>query len=147
MALPDDQFILPDLYAVLPFKGGGQNPLFDVVSKESGDWIAGCGILPSSRHVEAISTHAGLFASYLYPTASYEALRVSTDFMNVLFILDKITDTQDPDGVRGTLGFLARALGNDLDCDDGSPITKMLIRSVSPLLGSARMTCLGLICT
>jgi hypothetical protein len=122
MSQPGDQFVLPDLYAVLPFEGG-QNPLFDVIGKESRDWINSYDILP---HHRAGFTSGELLASYCYPYAPHDEFRVCADFLNVLFTLDEVSDVQDPDGARETIHLFVRALKDEPYCDDGSPLAKML---------------------
>ena len=47
MVQSGDWFILPDLYAALPFNGC-QNPLFHIVGKESRDLINSYGVLNPS---------------------------------------------------------------------------------------------------
>lgn len=125
MSQPTDQFVLPDLYAVLPFEGG-QNPFFDIVGKESGDWINSYNILP--HHRRAGFTSGELLASYCYPCAPRDAFRICADFLNVLLTLDEVSDVQDSDGARETIHLFVRALRDDPGCDDGSPLAKMLIK-------------------
>ena len=120
-----DQFILPDLYAVLPFQGG-QNPFFDLIGKESRDWVNSYDILP--QHRPAGSTTGELLASYCYPHAPSDVFRVCADFLNILITLDEVSDVQDSNEVRETIHLFVRALRDDPDCDDGSPLAKMLIR-------------------
>jgi hypothetical protein len=127
MAQSGDQFILPDLYVDLPFKID-QNPLFDTVGKEAREWMDSYDILPHHRRDRFTSTSGELLGSYCYPYAPRDPFRVCTDFINVLFMLDEVSDIQDPDGARETIHLLVRALGNDPDCDDGSQLAKMLIR-------------------
>ena len=128
MSRSADQFVLPDLYAVLPFEGG-QNPFFDVVGKESRDWVNSYDIIP--HHRPPGSTTGGLLASYCYPYAPRNELRVCADFLNILIMLDEVSDVQDSNGVRETIHLFVRALRDDPDCDDGSPLAKMLIRYVT----------------
>lgn len=127
MTQSDDQFILPDLYASLPFKSG-QNPLFDIVGKESRDWINGYNILPHDRRAEFTTVYGEILASYCYPSAPRDAFRVCADFVNILFLLDEVSDVQEPDQARETIHLLVRILRADPGCDDGSPLARMLSR-------------------
>ena len=127
MSQPADQFVLPDLYAVLPFEGG-QNPFFDVVGKESRDWVNSYNILP--HHRQADFTSCELFASHCYPYAPYDMFRICADFLNVLSTLDEVSDVQDSKGARDTIHLFVRVLRNDPGCDDGSSLAKMLIECV-----------------
>ena len=99
MVQSGDWFILPDLYAALPFNGC-QNPLFHIVGKESRDLINSYGVLPP--HCRAGFTPGELFAFYCYPHASNNAFRVFAVFIDVLLVLDEVSDVQalrnDPDG-------------------------------------------------
>lgn len=121
-----EQFILPDLYAVLPFEGGPKNPLLDVIGQESRDWINSYDILP--HHRRAGFTSGELFASYYYPHAPHEAVRICADFINILLALDEVGDVQDSDGARETIHLFVRALRGDSDCDSESPLAGMLIK-------------------
>ena len=127
MSQPADQFVLPDLYAVLPFEGD-QNPFFDTVGKQSRDWVNSYDILP--HHRRADFTHCELFASHCYPTAPRNVFRICADLLNVLSTLDEVSDVQDSDGARETIHLFVRALRDGSGCDDGSPLAKMLIEYV-----------------
>jgi len=127
MAQSVDTFILPDLHALHPFKGG-QNPLFEVVRKESRDWINSFEILPENLRAGFTATYGELLASYTYPYAPHAVLRVCADFVNVLFTLDEVSDDQGPEAARETINLFLRALRYEPDLDDGSPLAKMLIR-------------------
>jgi hypothetical protein len=129
MAHSCDHFILPDLYAVFPFKGG-QNPIFDVVGKEAREWASSYDILSPDRSAGFTSSYGELLASHAYPYAPRDAFRVCADFINILFALDEVSDLQDSDGARETIHIFVRVLRNDPDCDDGSPLAGMLMGSV-----------------
>ena len=119
-----DQFVLPDLFAIFPFEGG-QNPFFDVIGKESRDWLNSYNTLVP-HHRRADFTPCELFASYCYAFAPCDVFRICVDFFSVLLMLDEISDVQDSEGARDTMHLFVRALGDDQDCDDGLPLAKML---------------------
>ncbi|KAF9783719.1 hypothetical protein BJ322DRAFT_980721, partial [Thelephora terrestris] len=73
------------------------------------------------------SSSGELFASHCYPQPSHDAFRLCTDFIRALLALDEVSDVQDSDGTREMIHLFVQALRNDPDCNDGSPLTKMLI--------------------
>ena len=128
MSQPADQFVLPDLYTVLPFERG-QNRFLDIVGKESKDWVYSYNILPHHRLPDFEPCE--VLASHCYPYASREAYRVCADLFNTLSILDEVSDVQDSNGARETIHLFVCALIDGPGCDDGSPLAKMLIEYVT----------------
>ena len=67
------QVLLPDLFAVTPFKSG-INPHYHQVAAESSAWITSFDILSRNRRVVSSLNHSELLAAYVYPCVfhSYE---------------------------------------------------------------------------
>ena len=123
-----DQFVLPGLYAVLPFEGR-QNPFFDVVGRESRDWVNSYHIIP--HHSQSSSTSGELLACCCCCSfAPHDVFRVCADFINVSITLDEVSDVRDSDGAREAIHLFVRVSGSDPDCDDGSPLARMPIKYV-----------------
>lgn len=65
----------------------------------------------------------GLLAAYVYPYASYEKFRLSCDLMNVLFVMDEISDDQSGEDARTTMERHIGVLFGDPS--DGTPLSNM----------------------
>lgn len=65
-----------------------------------------------------------LLVSHAYPYADYEQFRTVCDFVNLLFVVDEISDEQTGDDARKTGLVYLNAL-RDKDWDDGSKLAKM----------------------
>ena len=88
MAQSGDQIFLPDLYAALPFKDD-ENPLFDVVRKEPGDWIDGYEIPLHHRRAGFTSTYSEPLASHSCPYVPHDAFRVLDEAL-IQFVLETL---------------------------------------------------------
>ena len=66
-----------------------------------------------------------LLASLAFPSATPGALRICCHYMNVLFVVDDITDDEDGARARATCISLLRAL-EDPDYDDRSAPYQMM---------------------
>ena len=54
------------------------------------------------KRAHFIQSSTELLVSYVYPYAGYEEFRTCCDLINLLFVVDEISDDQDADGVRET---------------------------------------------
>lgn len=81
------QFILPDLIndCHYPLR---QNPHRDVASRASDQWLTDVAQLVEPEIGEYIDVDAGALAALSYPDADAFHLRVCSDFLNWLFIID-----------------------------------------------------------
>lgn len=60
-----------------------------------------------------------LLASLTYPQAGYDTFRTCCDFLNLLFVIDEISDDQSGEGARLTGKVFLNAI-RDSECTDGS---------------------------
>lgn len=116
------RFILPDLFAICPFSHSF-NPHFERAAAESSAWIDSFHVFRDRKRAFFMQSNAELLAGFVYPYAGYEELRTCCDFINVLFVMDEISDDQDGDGARTTMGKHLTVL-RELQGDD-SAISRM----------------------
>ena len=91
------------------------NQYFNQVEKQSTDWMLSYGAFDERVRERLVSTNAGLLAVYVYTYADYDALRTCSDFFNLLFMLDEVSDDQDVTGVRETRDAFVNALNGTYD--------------------------------
>lgn len=60
-----------------------------------------------------------LLASHTYPQANYDTFRTCCDFINLLFVIDEISDDQSGEGAKLTGKVFLNAI-RDSECTDGS---------------------------
>ena len=107
------------------------NPHYAKASAESISWITSADCLGAEadssagtrwkRYLEKAG--AALLAANVYPYASYENLRLSCDLMNVLFVMDEISDDQSGEDARETMERHVGVLFGDPS--DGTPVSRM----------------------
>ena len=110
--------VLPDLYAIVPFKGS-QNPAFHSVHRESIAWVESHKVFTGHKWEQYVQTCPELLASYAYPLADYERLRMCCDYIALLYVMDETTDEQQAKEARQTLDSHVNALARE-PCDDNA---------------------------
>lgn len=116
-------FALPDLLAVCPFKGR-TNPYYPKASEDSHKWLKSHKVFKDRKRAFFIQGENELLASYAYPYAGPEQVRGCCDFINLLFVLDEISDEQNGKDAIQT-GLVAYRAMSDPDFDDGSVLCTM----------------------
>ncbi|KAF8652264.1 hypothetical protein AX16_004480 [Volvariella volvacea WC 439] len=118
-------YTLPDLQAVCPLKGG-TNPHYKKGAAESRAWVDSFQLDIFNNNAAAIIKRSSveLLASYTYPTTAYPQFRTCCDFLNLLFVVDEISDDQNGKGAAVTGQIFLNAL-SDPTWSDGSVLARM----------------------
>ena len=116
-------FILPDLLAACPLVGS-TNPHYARAARESSAWIDSYNIFTDRKRAFFLQGSNELLVSHTYPYAGYEQFRTCCDFVNLLFVVDEVSDDQDGKGARST-GETFLNVMNDPSWDDGSALAQM----------------------
>lgn len=95
------QFTLPDLLAVCPFTGS-TSPHYKKAAAESRAWISSYNVFTSEKRAFFIQGNNELLVSHTYPYAAYEEFRTCCDFVNLLFVIDEVSDEQNGIDARAT---------------------------------------------
>lgn len=66
-----------------------------------------------------------LLAALIYPYADAERLRTCCDFLNILFVIDEVSDRQGRREVQATAATVLNAMKNDA-YDDGTVLCRMI---------------------
>ncbi|KAI0833261.1 terpenoid synthase [Trametes gibbosa] len=117
------QFTLPDLLAVCPLKGS-TNPHYTLAAAESTAWVKSYNIFDERKLVFLLQGSSELLVSHAYPYAPYEQFRTCCDFVNLLFVVDEVSDDQNGKDARHTGEVFLNAMRYP-DWDDGSALAKM----------------------
>ena len=135
------QFILPDLYAVCPLKGQS-SPHYEEAAAQSREWVNGYKLFKGAKLAYFLQGNNELLVSHTYPYAPFDQFRTCCDFVNLLFVVDEVSDEQDGYNARVTGEIFLNSMRYP-DWDDGSALAKMtreyvpgtyLIHSVTELI-------------
>lgn len=123
MSTTSTKFAIPNLFAVCPIKGT-TNPHYEKAAAESSAWVRSHNIL-SKIKLDGFAVNANeLLASHTYPYAGYEEFRTCCDFLNLLFVVDEVSDEQNGSDAWSTGQVFLNAI-RDPKWDDGSKLAKM----------------------
>lgn len=119
------QFTLPDLFALSSAFPDATNPHWKRACAESRDWVNSYRVFSDEeRRAFFTQGQSELLCSHAYPYAGYEQFRTCCDFINLLFVLDEISDEQTADGAWATGRIFLQVL-QDPEWDDGSKVAQM----------------------
>ena len=114
MTVKETILVFPDLLAQCPFKFS-QNPHYGIIGPESSAWLDGYFDGDKLRHFKNARTD--LLINYTYPYVDQKSFRLCADNLNLLFVLDDVSDTQDGNGARQTQDTFLKALNGE-PCED-----------------------------
>ncbi|KAL0574886.1 Sesquiterpene synthase 10 [Marasmius crinis-equi] len=103
------QFLLPDLLAICTLKGS-INPHYRDAGSASSAWIDSYDVFTDRKRADFVQSCAELLVAYTYPYAEYEQFRTCCDFVNLLFVLDEISDEQDGKDAAATANIFLQAM-------------------------------------
>lgn len=117
-------FLLPDLLPLSRVFKGSTNPHWEKAAPESSAWVTSYGLFTDRKRTDFILGSNELLVSHTYPHADYDAFRTCCDFVNLLFVIDEISDEQTGEGARATGEIYLKAM-QDPQWTDGSDLAKM----------------------
>ncbi|KAK7044139.1 Sesquiterpene synthase 10 [Paramarasmius palmivorus] len=95
------QFLLPDLLAICPLSGS-TNPHYEEARGESSAWINSYDVFTDRKRAYFVQGCNELLVAHTYPYAGYEEFRTCCDFVNLLFVVDEVSDEQNAEDARAT---------------------------------------------
>ncbi|KAF9818594.1 hypothetical protein IEO21_02699 [Rhodonia placenta] len=117
------QYVLPDLLPLIPFKGSF-NPHYLEAATASAAWAESYKVVPERKRTAFLQSGSELLCAHAYPYASLEQLRTCCDFVHILFAVDEISDEQTGKDAYATGRVFLDAL-RYAEWNDGSAISKM----------------------
>lgn len=124
-------FVLPDLLSICPIKGS-TNPHYEAAAAESRAWVNGFNIFQGEKLTFFLTGSNELLVSHTYPYAEHEQFRTACDFVNLLFVVDEVSDDQNGKDARKT-GMVYLNVMKDPAWDDGSKLAQMTREWVSSI--------------
>ncbi|VDB85485.1 unnamed protein product [Peniophora sp. CBMAI 1063] len=117
-------FHLPDLISLSTALSGSTSPYYAQAAAESRDWVAKYSHIFSNQERAAFAMGCNeLLVAHTYPYAPFEQFRTVCDFVNLLFVVDEVSDKQS--GVDARTGYIYLKAMRDDEWDDGSEISRM----------------------
>ncbi|KAF9266511.1 terpenoid synthase [Marasmius fiardii PR-910] len=111
MAIKPRQFVLPDLLAICPLKSA-INPHHHEAAGQSSAWINSYDMFTDRKRAYFIQGCNELLVAHTYPYAPYEEFRTCCDFVNLLFVVDEISDEQNGKDAAATGNVFLEAMRN-----------------------------------
>lgn len=116
-------FTLPDLVAICPLEGS-TNPHYERAARESSAWVDSYNFFVDRKRAAFLQGCNELLVAHTYPYADYEQFRTVCDFVNLLFVVDEISDEQNGEDAHETGQIYLKAMCYP-DWNDGSKLAKM----------------------
>ncbi|KAG7085298.1 Sesquiterpene synthase 10 [Marasmius oreades] len=125
MPIRPRQFLLPDLLAICPLEGA-KNPHYCEAAPESSAWINSYDVFTDRKRAHFIQGCNELLVAHTYPYTPYEQFRTCCDFVNLLFIVDEISDEQNGRDTAVTGNIFLETMRNPNYCNSSklAQITK-----------------------
>lgn len=95
-----------------------------MAAPESSAWVSSYNLFSDRKRTDFITGSNELLVSHTYPHADYDAFRTCCDFVNLLFVIDEISDDQSGKAARRTGEVYLNAM-RDPEWTDGSDLAKM----------------------
>lgn len=117
------RFYLPDLLALSPLKGA-TNPYYIKAGAESSRWINNYNVFTDRKRAFFVQGCNELLVSHTYPYAGYEQFRTCCDFVNLLFVVDEVSDDQNGHDARETGEIFLQTMKYGT-CSDDAVLSKI----------------------
>ncbi|TFY62809.1 hypothetical protein EVG20_g6566 [Dentipellis fragilis] len=119
-----NQFTIPDLFAIARVFTDAVNPHWERAAAESRAWVNGFRMFADKRAAFFLSGQSELLVSHAYPYAAYDEFRTVCDFVNLLFVMDEVSDRQNREDAQD-MGAVYLRVMRDPTWDDGSKLAQM----------------------
>ncbi|OJA16455.1 hypothetical protein AZE42_04671 [Rhizopogon vesiculosus] len=120
------QYTIPDLLSLFPFVFPKANAHFKECTAESKAWVRSFNILDEKRTAISEKAQAGLLCALTYSYAAHEEFRMTCDFLNLLFVLDHLSDDMNGRDAHSACDVLYQVLA-DPDFTHDSALAKMTL--------------------
>ncbi|KAI0284274.1 terpenoid synthase [Russula aff. rugulosa BPL654] len=138
MTQSPSHFVLPDLFSLSSAFQYASNPFWKRGAIESRRWVDSYAVFADRRRAFFLQGQSELLCSHSYPYAGYDEFRTCCDLVNLLFVIDELSDEQCHSDARQTGDIFLQAM-RDPTWSDGSKLARMtadvrarLITSIKP---------------
>ncbi|KAH7930241.1 terpenoid synthase [Leucogyrophana mollusca] len=140
MSSPFLEYTLPDLFSLCPLEFGDANPHYKEAGADSAAWVNQYDVFTHKKRAFFVQGCNELLCCRVYPYAGYEEFRTCCDFVNLLFVIDELSDDMTGEDARKTCGIFYRAMV-DPEFKDSSPVATMTQEFRARLTSSAKPRC------
>lgn len=119
-----ESYIIPDLLRLSTPFTSSMNIHWVKAASESSAWVSRYNVFTDQKLTEFVSYSLELLVAYTYPHANYDTFRTCCDFMNLVFVIDEISDVQNGEDAGITGEVYLNAL-RDPEWTDGSALAEM----------------------
>jgi hypothetical protein len=125
MAQSPTHYVLPDLFSIsTPFFRDATNPFWKRAAAESRRWVNSYAVFADRRRAFFFQGQSELLSSHTYPYAGYQEFRTCCDLVNLLFVIDELSDEQCYGDALQTGDIFLRVM-RDPSWSDGSKLARM----------------------
>lgn len=126
MSFLSTRFLLPDLFAPCPQRFGDASPHYKEAGAESTAWINSYHVFSPDKELAFLRCCNELLCSRVYPYADYESFRTCCDFVNLLFVIDDLSDEMDGEDARDACDTFYQCM-LDPEFRDASALAQMTV--------------------
>ncbi|KAG2341356.1 terpenoid synthase [Suillus weaverae] len=131
------QYTLPDLFSLCPFDYSKPSPYLRECSAESKAWVSRFNVFNDKQNAIMEKTQSELLAALAYPYAGREGFRTTCDFLNLLFVLDHLSDDMNGKDANGACEVFYRIMA-DPDFKHESNLAKIILDFRQAIIRSAK---------
>jgi hypothetical protein len=120
------QYTLPDLFSLCPFDLSKPNPYLQECRAESRAWVSRFNVYNEKQHSIMEKSQSEVLCALTYPYAGREGFRTTCDFLNLLFVLDLLSDEMNGKDANGACEILYEVMA-DPDFEHESNLAKITL--------------------
>jgi hypothetical protein len=120
------QYTLPDLFSLCPFDFSKPSPHLQECSAESKAWVASFNVFNDKQNAIMEKSQSELLCALAYPYAGREGFRTTCDFLNLLFVLDHLSDDMNGKDAGAACEVFYRVMA-DPDFKHESDLAKIVL--------------------
>ncbi|KAG2147667.1 isoprenoid synthase domain-containing protein [Suillus clintonianus] len=131
------QYTLPDLLSLCSFDFSKPNPYLQECSAESNAWVTRFNVLNDKNKIKMENSQSELLCALVYPYAGHEGFRTTCDFVNLLFVLDHLSDDMNGKDAHGACEVFYQVMA-DPDFNHESILAKITLDFRQSILRAAK---------
>ncbi|KAG1882204.1 isoprenoid synthase domain-containing protein [Suillus subluteus] len=131
------QYTLPDFFSLCAFDFSKPNPHLQECSAESKAWVARFNVFNDKQNAIMEQSQSELLCALAYPYAGREGFRTTCDFLNLLFVLDHLSDDMNSKDANGTCEAFYQVMA-DPDFKHESNLAKIILDFRQAIIRSAK---------
>ncbi|KAG1821857.1 isoprenoid synthase domain-containing protein [Suillus subaureus] len=131
------QYTLPDFFSLCPFDFSKPSPHLQECSAESKAWATRFNVCNDKQNAIMEKSQSELLCALAYPYAGREGFRTTCDFLNLLFVLDHLSDDMNGKDANGACEVFYQVMA-DPDFKHESNLAKIILDFRQAVIRSAK---------